>query len=365
MRKILIIFGLLVFVLGVWAISPRPHIDHVHAAVKDIYYCPMHPSYTSDRPGDCPICNMKLVKKEKATEQTTPQSSAGVPGYATISVLPKRQQLIGLTTTLISRKNAIKTIRASGNVATNHELYVLQDEYIKATTEYVTTYRDSRRLQHGRRNWEPRREKQLRLHEIEDQLLRLGLDQRAIEKLQKVSWRATWDQPELLFFKDEFAYWVTAQIFENDLGYVEVGQEAELEISGYREKAKGVIRLIGGTINSETRTAYALIELKGYRGELKGNMFVNVSILAQLGEVIAVPRDAVMDTGVRKVVFVQKGEGIFEPRVIETGWTIDGGYEVTSGLVVGEKVVTSGNFLLDSESRIQSGLAAGEHKHGQ
>ena len=77
------------------------------------------------------------------------------------------------------------------------------------------------------------------------------------------------------------------------------------------------------------------------------------------------PREAVMDTGVRKVVFVQKDEGTFEPRVIETGWETDEGYEVKSGLKAGERIVVSGNFLLDSESRVQAGLEDSGDSHGQ
>ena len=414
-KNMILIIVLAAMVLGVWMfVSQQRQTTQVSGAQEghhDVYYCPMHPHYTSDKPGACPICQMKLVKKEgnpKAELQqqaagsqnehkvlyyrnpmdssiTSPvfmkdsmgmdyipvyedekvQNSSGLKGYATIFVPMQKQQMIGLKTAIVSKKTAFKNIRAAGYVSTNHDLYMFQDEYVKAYMDFVTNYRDYRRFKHSRRNWEPHRELQMKLHEAEDKLLRLGLGHHQIEQLQKFSWKTPWDQPDLLFLKDRFEYWVMAQIFEKDLGFVEVGQDADIEISGYGEKAKGVIRSIGGTVNPETRTANALIELKGYRGELKGNMFVNVSIPVQLNEVIAVPREAVMDTGVRKVIFVQKNEGTFEPRVIETGWETDDGFEVKSGLKVGEKIVTSGNFLLDSESRVQAGLEDGGDSHGQ
>jgi len=324
---------------------------------KILYYRnPMDPSITSptfmkDSMG---MNYIPVYEDEKM------QAPSGVQGYTTISVPVQKQQLIGLKTAIVSKENVAKIIRAAGHVSTNHDLYIFQDKYVQAYTEFVTVYRDARRFEHLRRNWEAHRQVQVKLHEAEDQLLRLGLGTHQIEQLRKVSWRTPWDQPELLFLKNYLEYWVVVQIFEGDLGFVEVGQEADIDIPGYKEKAKGIIRSIGGTVDPETRTTNALIELKGYRGELKGNMFVKVSISAQLNEVITVPRDAVMDTGIRKVVFVQKDEGTFEPREIQTGWEIDDGFEVKSGLKEGERIVVSGNFLLDSESRVQAGLEEGK-----
>ncbi len=408
---IVVVFIILIASAG-WFFLSKNHPplmdDQAH---KDIYYCPMHPHYTSDRPGNCPICGMKLVKKEMGSESalgqqiaqpakrkilyyrnpmnpsvTSPtfmkdsmgmdyipvyseavpggdeeaQTPSGPKGYAAISASLQKQQLIGLKTMTVNRTNAVKTIRAAGHVTTNHDLYMFQDEYIQAYTQYVKTYRDYRRVEHLRRTWETHRDLQMKLHEAQDKLLQLGLSPDQIDQLRNVSWQTPWKQPELLFLKDHFEYWIVAQILEGDLGYVEVGQGAQIFIPGYKEKAKGIVRSVGGIVDPDTRTTNAFIELKDYRGELKGNMFVNVEISAALGDVIMVPRDAVMDTGVRKIVFVQKGEGTFEPREIQTGWETDDGFEAISGLNPGDHIVTNGNFLLDSESRVQAGLEEGK-----
>jgi Cu(I)/Ag(I) efflux system membrane fusion protein len=82
-------------------------------------------------------------------------------------------------------------------------------------------------------------------------------------------------------------------------------------------------------------------------------MFVNVEFPVNLGTAIIVPREAVMDMGLRKIVFVCKTGNTFQPREIQTGWETDDGYEVQSGLKEGERIVASGNFLLDSESRVE------------
>jgi len=117
-----------------------------------------------------------------------------------------------------------------------------------------------------------------------------------------------------------------------------------------------------------TRTARVRAQLADPRGALKPEMYVNVSIAVDLGEVLAVPEEAVFNTGTKQIVFVDKGQGLFEPRDVTLGAKADGFSEVKDGVSDGEPVVTSGNFLIDSESRLKAaleGMAGGEHQHGQ
>ena len=115
---------------------------------------------------------------------------------------------------------------------------------------------------------------------------------------------------------------------------------------------------MGGFIDPTSRSVTALIELNDYSEQLAANMQVDITIPVKLGDAILVPRESVMDTGLRKIVFVCKAGNAFEPREIQTGLETDDGYEVKSGLKEGERIVVSGNFLLDSESRVQAGLQA-------
>jgi multidrug efflux pump subunit AcrA (membrane-fusion protein) len=113
-------------------------------------------------------------------------------------------------------------------------------------------------------------------------------------------------------------------------------------------------------VDESSRTIRVRIWLKQNDQKLfKANMFVNVVIPVVLNEAVFVPREAVMDTGIRKIVFVLHDQDSFEPREILTGVETDDGYEVRSGLKAGERIVVSGNFLLDSESRVQAGLEQG------
>ncbi len=347
MKKYILSIVLLIFAAaGAWA-------------AQETWYCPMHPHYTSDMPGNCPICGMKLVKKK--AEAPSSQVGGGISGHAQVSLTPGQVQLIGVRTMPVSAQPLVKTVRAAGYVSTNHELYEYQNEYIQAYVEYARVYRDYKRYAHVRNNREIYRDLQTKLHAAEEKLLKLGLGTMQMEQMQKVSWKTPWDQPELLFFKEGVNYWVVAQVFESDRGFVEVGQEVQIEVPAYFEKTRGVIRSIGGIFDPDTRTVNALIEIKDYRGELDGNMSVNVTIPVELGELLMVPKSAVMDTGSRKIVYVQVKSGIFEPREIEVSAHGDNGWSVKSGLKQGEQVVVDGNFLIDSESRIQAPIGGASH----
>ena len=152
---------------------------------------------------------------------------------------------------------------------------------------------------------------------------------------------------------------VFAQVFEDDLEFIKVGQKAIVEVPAFHQRYEGAVSSIDSSIDEASRTIRVRIWLKkNDQKKFKSNMFLNVELPVRLGEAINVPRDAVMDTGLRKIVFVCKEGNAFEPREIQTGWETDDGFEVKSGLKEGERIVVSGNFLLDSESRVQAGLQA-------
>lgn len=392
---VLMIAILSVTAAGWWFFNEyRPHAGPAHAVHKDVYYCPMHPQITSDRPGNCPICSMRLVKKESSDEATPAVSSsseqerhaAHLPGgYARVSMDQKKQQLIGIRTAPVVRKELIKTIRAYGYVAHDLELYDAQLEYIDAwliyysfqarrpvKDEFNVDWREyflSDATQNRWRSDEKRKAGQ-RLIKAEYELRHMGLNDEQLRHLREIKYGQPWVEPQLLFFEPNEPVWVYAQVFENDLGFITVGQKAVVTIPAYGETAEGVVRTIDITIDPETRTKRVRIELPEYRGELSVNMYVDVAMPVELNKSVLVPREAILDTGVSKIVFVQTQEGVFEPRHIETGFEGDGMVAVRSGLEEGEMIVTSGNFLIDSESRLRAalegmteGAQGGQHVH--
>jgi Cu(I)/Ag(I) efflux system membrane fusion protein len=123
------------------------------------------------------------------------------------------------------------------------------------------------------------------------------------------------------------------------------------------------VRFVYPFLNAKTRTVRVEVANPGLK--LKPDMFADINIEQELGEHLVVPSEAVLDSGKRKIVFVAHDGGHFEPREISVAARLDDYYVVAAGLREGEEVVTSGNFLLDSESRIKGALAgmAGEHQH--
>jgi Cu(I)/Ag(I) efflux system membrane fusion protein/cobalt-zinc-cadmium efflux system membrane fusion protein len=153
--------------------------------------------------------------------------------------------------------------------------------------------------------------------------------------------------------------WVTAEIYEFDAPWVEVGQLAQMELSHEQGKVlEGKVAYIYPTLNEITRTLTVRLEFENPDMRLKPGMFATVYIQSRsVKEVVAIPSEAILDSGRRRIVFVSVGDGRFEPREIVTGLTGDRHItEVLSGLAEGDQVVVSGQFLLDSESQLQEAI---------
>ncbi|MBI5847414.1 MAG: efflux RND transporter periplasmic adaptor subunit [Nitrospirae bacterium] len=159
--------------------------------------------------------------------------------------------------------------------------------------------------------------------------------------------------------------WVLADIYESELPLIKQGQRAKITLSYFPgREMNSVIDYIYPTLSAETRTAKVRFTLPNPGNQLKPQMFTNVEIAISLGRKLAVPSEAVLDTGTRKVVYVDKGDGNFEPREIKTGAGVDGLTEVLDGLKAGEKIASSAIFLIDSEAQLKGvkPLASG-HNH--
>ncbi len=153
--------------------------------------------------------------------------------------------------------------------------------------------------------------------------------------------------------------WVLADVFEQDIAMVRNGSRAEVSINAYPErKFEGRVTFVYPTLSAPTRTVPVRIELANPGGLLKPAMFADVIIAVEgNGPKLAVPNSAVIDSGTRRVVLVQTGEGRFESRVIKLGARGQEYVEVLDGVREGENVVVSANFLIDSESNLKAALS--------
>jgi Cu(I)/Ag(I) efflux system membrane fusion protein len=152
--------------------------------------------------------------------------------------------------------------------------------------------------------------------------------------------------------------WVVADLYEKDLSAVRVGLPARVTLSAQpAAEWRGTVTFVSPTVKPETRTVEARIEVDNRSGVLKPEMFTDVFFEGTPSSVLTVSESAVIQTGERTLVFVDKGQGQYEPREVALGARVAGGYEVVRGLVAGERVVVSANFLLDSESSLRSAIA--------
>jgi len=148
--------------------------------------------------------------------------------------------------------------------------------------------------------------------------------------------------------------WIIAEIYENELPLVKMGDTAVIRLSSLPNKEFFArIEYIAPTLSPDTRTAKVRFSLPNSGGLLKPQMFTNVEINVNAGTRLAVPDDAILDTGERQIVYVDKGEGNFEPREVKLGLRADGYREVLKGLQSGEKVARSATFLIDSEAQLK------------
>jgi len=169
---------------------------------------------------------------------------------------------------------------------------------------------------------------------------------------------------ELFRIADLSVVWLIADIYEYELPAVRPGQEAVVRLSAAAgERLTARAAYLYPTLDPRTRTARLRYVLPNPHGRLKPEMFPEVEIAVSLGARLAVPEGAVIDSGVRRIVFVEAAEGILEPREVRLGAGADGFLEVIAGLAPGERVVTGANFLIDSESRLREALGGGGHHH--
>ena len=314
------------------------------------YHCPMHPTFIKDGEGECAICGMDLVPIQE--EAGASSEEEGVKGLASIKVDSRRRQLIGLKTEEVEFTEMIRIVRTVGRVAFDPKLYRTQEEFLTAVSSYERMKKSSSIEAIGRA-------KSL----VESSRLRLrimGLSDKQVDALAKGG------KPErgLLLAQGKGAKpLMYADLYEGDLELVRVGQEVEAVSKALPgEVFLGEVAAIDSTVNPKTRTVRLRVRLEDPDGLLRPDAYLNARIQADLGERMSIPDTAIIDTGVRQVVFVDVGDGHLEPREVTVGLRAEGRVEIREGLEEGERVVTSGNFLIDSESRLRAVIAAMNHK---
>ena len=372
--------------------------------------CPMHTSVKMPSPGRCPICGMDLT----LIEQTIGPDSAGAADSSIFPVDPARREMIGLQTTAVEVKDLRKTIRTVGilgmdetrihhvrtkikgwieKVFVNYTLQHVQEgtplfsiyspELVATQEEYLLARRTAEELRNspfehvaqGGKALLEATHRRLTLFDVSEEQIRQLEESGQVQKsviiyarvsghvMERNAFTNMYVVPEtnLYTIVDHRNLWAQVEIYEDDINHVREGQMARLTTAAYPGRVfRGKIAYLYPHLNARTRTMQARIEFPNPDLKLKPEMYADVEIDVHLGRHLSVPASAVLRTGRRDLVFVDLGEGLVQMREVSVNAQVDDDYPVLRGLEAGEKVVTSANFLIDSESRLRGIEAAWE-----
>lgn len=391
---------MMVFIMTVYpGLLPAGKNSMVYGAgeTRQQYTCGMHPQIVADEPGYCPVCGMKLTPKKNGSGRT---------GMVTIDPVTVRN--MGLKTVPVQNRTIVKSVRAFGEVTFRQpninivsvkfsgwaerllvdyegarvsrgqpmleiyspELVAAQKEILIArkASESAGTVGDSDNMKEflsaARKklyNWDisdDQIDKLLEDGEISrTMVIRAPADGVVLHK-NVIEGEQVKPGQKLYEIADISSVWVSALVYEQDLPWVNTGQPATVLVPSLPGKEFSATVSYVSPYLDERRQAEIRLEMNNPGNTLVPMTYAEVTFHSQLpGLVPAIPRSAIIHSGVRQTVFVSRGDGAYEPRVVTTGTVGDDDYvRVLSGLELGEQVVVSGQFLLDSESRLSESL---------
>src|SRR5713226_2938311 len=357
-------------------------------------------------------------KKADSTKQDSMANSMAPPTASIeaplvpVQISPQRLQSIGVKTDKVERKLVADEIRTTGSVAVDERrlAYVqvrfsgyIQKVFADATYQYVrkgqplfTIY--SPALVATEREYLVAKQNQQRLAQstvtgvaegaaslldaAAERLRQWGVPQREIARLEstgQVQQELEFDSPvtgyiternalpnlsvqpetRLYTVADLSTVWVLAEVFQNDLARIRVGGPATLTVDTYPGRTfKGRVDFIYPQVDMATRTARVRLVFSNPGLKLSPGMFVNVGLKVLMGRQLVIPASGVLQSGTRQIVFVDRGDGYLEPRQVELGPRAGDDFIVLKGLKAGERIITSANFLIDSESQLQAALGS-------
>jgi len=371
---------------------------------EQLYTCGMHPTVIQPKPGNCPICGMKLTPVRKQAGNSAATAVAAQESTA-ITIDPATIQNMDLRTGLVTRGPLRRTVRTVGVVdfdettladvttkfkgwieklhvdTTGQQVHggqalfdIYSPELYSAQVEYLLALRQGTNfLGAGAETLKASALAKLQYFDIpEDQIaevqksgqpkkaLRINAprDGIVVEKMA-VEGQMVDAGMKLYRLADLGTVWVQSQVYEQDLPFVRLGQEAVVSLSYLQDrKFRGRVTYIYPTVDDKTRTAKVRMEFHNPGYLLKPGMFTTVNLTAELSpSEVLVPDMAVLRSGEKNTVFVALEGGKFEPRTVVLGSRATGdAYQVLGGLREGERVVTSGQFMLDSESQLREAI---------
>ncbi len=416
---IMLTIAVLFFAAGRWYGKAQPPSASTQSERTILYYVdPMNPGFRSEAPGVAP-CGMPL--EPVYAEVGEGQDNAALPVFSpgSVQIKPARQQLIGVKVAPVEIRPMTYTLRLYGKVALDetriYRVNASTDSWIRELSDVTTgsivkknrilavalapayynaqvTYLvaldniDRIKQQLGgelRHQQTDMADNQIRA--AVQALQNLGISDAQIEELANtrkaqpylqvrspasgvvLSRKLTLKQwlkagDEFFSIADIGKVWVYADVYENEARYLKPGMMVKVLNTQMGKTFDAQVSQVLPLFDPATKTLKMRLDIGNPNYDLRPDMFVDVEIPVTMPESIHVTADAVIDSGTRTIVYVETGDGIFEPREVETGWKLGRQIQITGGLMPGDKVVVSGNFLIDSESRMKTAASGTEDK---
>jgi membrane fusion protein, copper/silver efflux system len=385
--------------------------DAVTAAAVDprtpLYYrCPMHPNYTSDKPGISPCCGMKLEPVYASTATSGRTSGDAQAAAGTVAISPEQQQLTGVREAVVELAGGTEQLRLYGRVMPEETRvykvnagldgfiqeasqvttgsYVAKEQWLAtfATPEirqpisaFIVTIDSLEREQRsGGGTPAQLAAANTSMAIAVDRLRALGMAQAQIEEIRKarvpnsviklvspvegfvvarnVSDGEKFERgAELFRVADLHRVWILADVPTADAGRITPGIEAQVTVAGRTTRAR-VSGKVLPQFDPSTQSMKVRLEAENPGFVLRPEMFVDVDLQLPYAATIVVPGEAVIASGLRSTIYVERQPGLFEPRTVKTGRRFGDRVQILEGLTPGERIAVSGTFLLDSESRM-------------
>jgi Cu(I)/Ag(I) efflux system membrane fusion protein len=390
-----------IITVGTWVYASVPR-EHTVTAGTQRFHCPMHPAVVQDRTGSCPICGMDLIAVEARTRSPISRQEGLPPGLASVDISADRTQLVGMRTAEVRRLRLTPRLRTVGFVSAREaslasvasrsagwieELRVQTGQRVErgqllalvSSPDLVTVQQTFLNAVRSAREKDPSGQASAVATQWRRTLEAIGFARREIDEIERtgvprehlrvraplgghvarvgvVPGSLVQPGTELLQITDLASVSVAMDLHEPEMERIELGQRARFSVGSPPREFAGRIDFIAATVNPEQRTLQVRMDLVNRELRLRPGMHGDVFIDLAPSDGLAVPKEAVVDTGEHQYVFVSLAGGRFEPRAVRLGAADGEQVQVTDGLAEGDRVVTTANFLVDSESRLRAGV---------
>jgi len=358
-------------------------------------------------------CFRRKTEENKAMDHGAVPAQTGMQMEEKVKLAPESEQTIGVKLEKVDYRKLTKTIRTVGKIDFNEGklvyvtprlsgrvdkilvnyvgyqvqndeplVFIYSPSYLSAEQEYIEAINNLEKAQASQSKDAVASAKDL-VESSKTKLLLLGVKEYHIEDLEKsrkpqpllmihspiagtvtekniILGKYVSESDNLYTIADLSEVWMYAEVYEQDLAGIRAGELVKIISPAYPEETfEGKITYIGSTVSGETRTVQIRCTLANKGLKLKPGMYVDVYLQIKSPKPqLTIPSSAVLMTGVRNIVFVSEGNGVYSRKEVKIGEEEDGYFQVYSGLNQGEMVVTQGNFLIDSQSQLEKGMGA-------